>query len=894
MRRGTRRIATTAVLLAWALLTGGCVKCRTTLAGFPVYPLGAGATGLRDVSAAIKTDLDRIDAAVEETAGSTQHAAATEGAPPVPVQTAALRAIVDAHLALAAERISTTEPPQIDTPPYPPLVLYPRLTAPAIVEAERVRLPDGDALRWIVPVVLDTDAFFWDLSAETVWLGRSPRRNLGNDPRGQVSGWLVAHGEQDVDRRRPVELAPYQLPVDPVEVTLSNGKTLALPHVKPDRWAGAYALPVGDAQGTGLQPGYYDIQLFPRIREIETCETAWGQSVAALLDKGDWYGFREAVRAFRGARFEGGRGPVERDLLRIAEGIDGYLPTRFDPYLNAARSVILHWAWRTPDPRHASDRAPTNVDCMLARFLARSHQPIPVLLDDPATKDEPFSFIAAGDLQFHDDRTHLHRFLRLVGAYDNTAEVQSSPHLSPEIRARLASLKFIVIAGDLGDGEGLSSSPHTAIVAGLGLLPPRSPYDTEFPFVRDELERARIPVVAVPGNHDGFANYGGLLNNAFDWAGEILKVPPEPIRFLTYPVGHGLQEVGQRLPTLVKVGRLARHPYYDGLVQWVFEFGPLNVAFDYRGCSFLAMNTYDLPQLYRDQIGPIANNWGGGVDPADAIWFDAIVRRQNARNRQTGEGPGLQFVFMHHDPRAAVPDPGGSGKEVGYGHYDDGDTPFNTLTFGWGGINYSALNPLFVPVVTPVGANLTRLLTTGDRFNQEWMGPSWVADEHCHHARLLVEAMNDNLEGSGQDEGGIHHVFFGHNDDVAEGTWASVEQGGAVFHKDPGQRWTGCPYGKTSTVRPFFKQRTVEPFDWGLDMKVDAGRNAKVTRLDDLGDNGSDDHGFHLVTVYPRPGQKPIVQSTHVAIPDAAPSTPPAAALPRRACGCRNATTPAR
>lgn len=856
-------------LLAFAL--GACGHSPSTLEGFPAYPAETGPTALRKVSDAVAVDLERIDAAVADAAPRSGDSTA-EG---TPLERAALEALLETYLALSAERISTKEPPQIATTPYPPIVRYPRLTAPALIEAEPIQTAEGSRLTWVVPIVFDKDALFWDLSVETVWFGRSPARMLYNDPTGNLRGWLVPHGEDDLDRRHPIDLQDYLVVPEKLDVTLQSGESFSLPDPRPNLAGGVLALPVADEGGAGFQPGFYNVQLVPRIRDIAPCETRWGQEAAAALGGGDWYAFRALLARFGGADWEGGVKPVQRDLRVLADGIDAYVPTRFKPYLDRLVAALREWARILPGRCHRAMPTPSFVSDLLDRLLTRSHQPIPILLDDPATRAEPFTFIAAGDLQFHDDRTHLHRFLRLVGAYGNADEVARSPHLSPEVRAKLADLKFIVITGDFGDGAGLSSNTHTAIVAGLGLLPPLSPYDKEFPVVRTELERTKVPVVAVPGNHDGFANYGGILNNAFDWAGQLLKLPPEPFRYLTHPIGHGLEEVGHYLPTLVKVGRLARHPYYDGLVQWVYEFGPLNVAFEYRDCSFLAFNSYNLPQLYRDQIGPIANNWGGGVQPADALWFHAISRRQYERIREKGAAPGMQFVFMHHDPRAAVPDPKHSGKEIGYGRYDTSDTFFNTLTFGWAGINYSPLNPLFVPIVTPVGSNLTRIATTGDRFNQEWMGPACYSDKHCHNARLLVEAINENLEGAGADEGGIHHVFFAHNDDRAEGWWASKEQGGAVFQTESGQRWTGAHYGWAEPLTPLVKLRTVEPFEWGRDMKVPPGRNARVTRMDDLGDNGSDEHGFHLVTVYPRPGQKPVVVLTHVVIPPEAPATPP-------------------
>ena len=48
--------------------------------------------------------------------------------------------------------------------------------------------------------------------------------------------------------------------------------------------------------------------------------------------------------------------------------------------------------------------------------------------------------------------------------------------------------------------------------------------------------------------------------------------------------------------------------------------------------------------------------------------------------------------------------------------------------------------------------------------------------------------------------GGISHVFFAHNDEPAEGTWAATDGTRRVFRPPPGREWTGHPYGRLSAI----------------------------------------------------------------------------------------------
>jgi hypothetical protein len=51
----------------------------------------------------------------------------------------------------------------------------------------------------------------------------------------------------------------------------------------------------------------------------------------------------------------------------------------------------------------------------------------------------------------------------------------------------------------------------------VGLWPPRSPYKDEFPDLAKHLADFEKPFVGVPGNHDGYVGYGGILNVLVPW-----------------------------------------------------------------------------------------------------------------------------------------------------------------------------------------------------------------------------------------------------------------------------------------------------------------------------------------------------------------------------------------
>lgn len=264
-------------------------------------------------------------------------------------------------------------------------------------------------------------------------------------------------------------------------------------------------------------------------------------------------------------------------------------------------------------------------------------------------------------------------------------------------------------------------------------------------------------------------------------------------------------------------------------------------------------------------MGPLANNWGGGVERRDVIWFDVMLRRLRGPDPEGGAPPKRQFIFMHQDPRGARPYVH-TYEEGSFGAYDATEAPINALTFGYFGLGWSSNNPLWLPIITPIASNLPSQLLRGDAdFNQEWMKKGTLTDVDCYGARPLVEAINQNL-AKGPGGPGVSHVFFGHDDVPVVSRWVDEDQGGRVFPTEDGDDWPRNMWGSLAPVTPFFRTRTVAPPEWGRTMNIRDGRNAVVLRCDDVGQSGSG-HGFHLVTVDPSKAPPGDVTVEWIAIP---------------------------
>jgi hypothetical protein len=284
----------------------------------------------------------------------------------------------------------------------------------------------------------------------------------------------------------------------------------------------------------------------------------------------------------------------------------------------------------------------------------------------------------------------------------------------------------------------------------------------------------------------------------------------------------------------------------------------------------VGLNSFDLHQLERDQVGAIGNNWGGGLQEESLVWFDVALRHfsgldRGARGLATPRGSAGAFVFMHHVPRASVAAKRGY-VEAEFGFYNDVTSPLNELTLGYLGLSWATYSGLFIPIVSPIGASVLRSGSFGENFQERWMRHT-VWDDSCYHARDLLEVINRNLsgappivreaDGASYRPAEITHLFFGHDDTPVVGRWIHAN-GRAVFPdqlSDAGWNTAGEKF------RGFYSRtQSKRAPGWGPAMRFYDGRQATVVRLDDIGDVFSkvNSHGFSLVTVrFPEDDEKP-------------------------------------
>jgi hypothetical protein len=310
-------------------------------------------------------------------------------------------------------------------------------------------------------------------------------------------------------------------------------------------------------------------------------------------------------------------------------------------------------------------------------------------------------------------------------------------------------------------------------------------------------------------------------------------------------------------------------PRYDGLAEWVYALGPTSYVFDHRGQTFAGFNSYHLTPRERAGVGSVMFDWGGGVPDRDVASLEERIDRLRRPHAHA-------FLFMHHDPRAGTPLK--ATLEVDrYGVYDEIDIAASALTLGHFGLGHSPSWDVYLPVVTPLVSQSTRLLddwlSGRGRVQQEWMQRSFAfcwdegyacfrSDDYTRHkgADRLVDAIGDRLFTD--EKGGISHVFFGHNDvPLGPDEWAHTQADRHVFIELPQGEWhegreyhyhydkLPLPYGKWPA--PYLvKMRNDEPPDWARASQPATG-NAGVIRLDDVANPGGV-HGFHLVTIVPR------------------------------------------
>jgi hypothetical protein len=274
--------------------------------------------------------------------------------------------------------------------------------------------------------------------------------------------------------------------------------------------------------------------------------------------------------------------------------------------------------------------------------------------------------------------------------------------------------------------------------------------------------------------------------------------------------------------------------------------------------------------------------WGGGVQDESIHWMD------DALSRFAPEPKHHQIVFMHHDPRGAVPTKSAY-EEQQFGLYDATDTPISQLTFGHAGLGNSPGTGIYLPFVSFLGTFLSRKLEIGmgddaGIFQQAWLRRrdwGWSAlpdtrwprffDEEAYNARGLIEVINCNLAGRTgppsppssrgamglcvEPRGAVSQILFAHDNVPIERVWADPDERGGVFREPTaGQPWRS-PRWAISNYAHFWglfgvKFRNGSPPRWAQEMRLDADQgNARVLRMDDIGDEGNY-HGFHVITLY--------------------------------------------
>ncbi|MFG0319838.1 MAG: metallophosphoesterase [Planctomycetota bacterium JB042] len=757
----------------------------------------------------------------------------------------------------------------------PPVFVYPRLTSPYLARVE-------DGSPQLVPVVLHTRAFdgarFDDLS---FWLvERSP---VGPVERG--ARIEERRGERPEDGRAggaapgvwPARVVhwPERMPPHLEETT---GVVLRVDGDVRGRLCDVRVLPVARRGPSDRRERLAGSLRLVVEHPPTSIRTSPFRPVIDGLARGDWFEALELLRHLS----PGGR-PDEaglEDLSEIAIVLRGIGVPAFEDVTGELADLLEDAAGDGWD-----HRAYESFLARFERFVRSPVNPAPVRLEG-SQPGEVFSFVVAAD-------TQIHRKLELLSAFfDTVIATRSGDELDEvlersltraqidaieeelsktpfgdgvTVRNHLRDAKFLVLAGDLADGAS-GTAPLLVGTSVLGLLPPFSPYTKEFRVVRRQLRDLPIPVFAVPGNHDGHTGYGGVLNWPLDAGRWIFR------RMGCDTVADGFHGLGDWTPALVRMSFLGAcpAPRYDGLVEWQYFLGPPDFAFSYDGYGFVGLNTFDMERRHRATPGGVPFNVGGGVSDEDVDWFRCMLAHLGREPRGAGpRDPRSQFVFMHHDPRAAQPSKGGP-SEVRFGLYDDLDSPVGAATMGYLGIGYSPTIGLYVPLLTPIAEFLYRAaIGSPGGLGQEWHR-KWFWCDDPYGGRSLIEAINLWLDVE-PGRAPVRHVFLAHNNVPTWSDWIRDERWRYLFRvpNDDAYRQSGQWSGILKHLAlPFVTIRPTEPPEWARSMRVSGKGNARVIRLDDVSDDFfNNQHGFHLVVVNPAANLGDQVRIVRVELP---------------------------
>jgi len=796
------------------------------------------------------------------------------------------RRLVDDTSATLANELPGTRPQFADLVEFP-IQRFPRLTTPFLADPETlVSRGGGHTPAWFVPLVLDREQ-----------LGDVADEHLS----GEFAFWLVPHGE-DVAEAVWIDVTGCLVrePSNPTGILVLDAGAQQMRGL-------VFEIPTltADAEER-IPPGFYDLKVLPALRTFREVhvELPALSAFEQTLERGDWPAALGVVAATQPQDLSDPA--ASAGLRQIADALEPspspWSVTRhpspnFDDDLRSVREAIA----RLADAVESGSSDAVQVRLLqltgaLRGVLASPRSLAPVALEDPAADRERCGgracvrIAVGGDFQYHGDSSAVLRFL---GALDPT--LLPGPAGTPGVSSPVAvppaarDVDFVLFAGDLADAAA-GSAKEELLMNALGVLPVTSPYGHggggEMLTLRSHLAKFGKPFFAVPGNHDGYAGFGGILNVPFDELGELTQwavgsVSPRMGRSL----GNGIKQVNDFLPSLVGWRLLARHPRWDGLAEYQNILGSLNLAFKFRGHSFIGVNSYDLTPKERSSVGGVVLYYGGGLQDGSVAWVEEMV------NRFAPDPGRQQMLFMHHDPRAATP-----GKvnylQENYGRYDAIDTPISLVTFGHFGLGNSPRTGLYLPLVSYLGTEVAHLIDVGwgddtGGSHQVWMRkPDWglssfpdtrfprFYDRSAYNARGLTEVISCNLadrsrswrpRAQGADEpcsdprGSISQVLFAHDNTPLDDLWADPNERGAVFRqptdaqawREPGQENSWNSQLVSALIGG--KTRSGSPPGWAQAMRIapDEG-NAAVLRMDDVADIGSvsNYHGFHVLTLY--------------------------------------------
>ena len=200
-------------------------------------------------------------------------------------------------------------------------------------------------------------------------------------------------------------------------------------------------------------------------------------------------------------------------------------------------------------------------------------------------------------------------------------------------------------------------------------------YPREYGQARALLQRWRLPIFAVPGNHDGYADYvvklrGGALSLV---AGAL-----ECRKHLEGELTWGKTWVFATCLYGDIKNLLYADLHRDGLTYWARQLGPPTYAFSHGGMRFVGINTYDGTPKRRHAFSffmdafdlklgvPAVDNYGGYLTERQLVFIKAQAEAATRRGETL-------VLFGHHDPR---------GNEKGRPYHPNEGFPTDPLSMG--------------------------------------------------------------------------------------------------------------------------------------------------------------------------------------------------------------------